>query len=130
MTLIWYLENMHSLREKEDSKIKFECREGPSSFTALCLKLLSKHKKKLALVIDPITFLQIKIMGTFESIFLISLAIIIMIFQNIFFGLFNIYVIKEHETSLQRLLNILYFLLALVIQVSWLDDYKPQPETR
>ena len=69
-------------------------------------------------------------MGTFESIFLISLAIIIMIFQNIFFGLFNIYVIKEHETSLQRLLNILYFLLALVIQVSWLDNYKSQPETR
>ena len=54
MTLIWYLENIRLLREKEDSKIKFECREGPSSFTALCIKLLSKHQKFLALVIDPI----------------------------------------------------------------------------
>ena len=57
-------------------------------------------------------------MTNIESNLLISLAIVIMILQNIFFGLFNIYVIKEHETTLQRLLNILYFLLALVIQVS------------
>ena len=59
-------------------------------------------------------------MITLESILLISLAIVIMIFQNILFGLFNMYVIKEHETTLQRVLNILYFILALVIQVSWL----------
>ena len=59
-------------------------------------------------------------MTTLESILLISLAIVIMLFQNLFFGIFNIYVIKEHDTTLQRLLNILYFLLAIVIQVSWL----------
>ena len=59
-----------------------------------------------------------KKMTSFEAVLLILLAIVIMIFQNIFFGNFVIYVIKEHETTLQRLLNILYFLHALFVQVS------------
>ena len=47
MTLIWYLENIRLLREKEDSKIKFECSEGPSSFTALCIKLFLVKTPKI-----------------------------------------------------------------------------------
>ena len=56
-------------------------------------------------------------MSKLVAVLLMSLAIVIMICQNVFFGLFNFYMIKEHKTTLQRLLNILYFLLAVVIQV-------------
>ena len=60
-------------------------------------------------------------MNTLESNLLITLAIVIMIVLNLLFGLFSFYMIKEHETTLQRLLNTLYLLLAFVIQVSLLN---------
>ena len=56
-------------------------------------------------------------MNTLESNVLITLAIVTMIVLNLLFGLFTFYMIKEHETTLQRLLNTLYLLLAFVIQV-------------
>ena len=56
-------------------------------------------------------------MNTLESNLLITLAMVIMIVLNLLFGLFSFYMIKEHETTLQRLLNTLYLLLAFVIQV-------------
>ena len=56
-------------------------------------------------------------MNTLESNVLITLAIVTMIVLNLLFGLFSFYMIKEHETTLQRLLNTLYLLLAFVIQV-------------
>ena len=69
-------------------------------------------------------------MTNLESILLISLAIALMIFQNLLFGIFNIYVIKEHDTTLQRLLNILYFLLALAIQVSYYSKTRLEAPSR
>ena len=60
-------------------------------------------------------------MNTLESNLLITLAMVIMIVLNLLFGLFSFYMIKEHETTLQRLLNTLYLLLAFVIQVSLLN---------
>ena len=56
-------------------------------------------------------------MNTLESNLLITLAIVIMIVLNLLFGFFSFYMIKEYETTLQRLLNTLYLLLAFVIQV-------------
>ena len=60
-------------------------------------------------------------MNALESNLLITLAMVIMIVLNLLFGFFSFYMIKEYETTLQRLLNTLYLLLAFVIQVSLLN---------
>ena len=56
-------------------------------------------------------------MDKLAAVLLVSLAVIIMLALNLFFSLFHMYMIKKRYESQPRLLNVLYFLLAISIQV-------------
>ena len=56
-------------------------------------------------------------MDKLSAVLLVSLAVIIMLALNLFFSLFHMYMMKKRYESQPRLLNVLYFLLAISIQV-------------